>query len=104
MFDWNNEEQVLRAVSKNGFKLQYASPELQNNEKIVLAAVLNYCNALVYASSRLKNSRSFWSLFFNKTFNEIEIRTIKKYKLYDFKFSFNPIQIHNFKDILIEIF
>ena len=84
--------------------LEYASDELKNNEEIVLAAVSKFGDALQFASSRLKNSRSFWSLIFNRIFDEGEIITIRKSKLYDFKFRVNIIQVQNFKDILIKIF
>ena len=56
MTDWNNEEQVLAAVLKHGWDLEYASPELRSNEKIVLTAVSKNGMALKYASPELQNN------------------------------------------------
>ena len=75
MTDLNNEEQVLKAVSNDGWDLRYekfvltavsndgrvlkfASPKLQNNEKIVLAAVSNDGRALQYASPELQDNEN----------------------------------------------
>ena len=54
MTDWNDKEQVLKAVSENGFDLQYASDELKADREIVLAAVQENGYALEYADDSLK--------------------------------------------------
>ena len=41
MTDWNDKEEVLTAVRKNGGALQFASEELRADREIVLAAVQN---------------------------------------------------------------
>ena len=57
MTDWNDKEQVIQAVSGNGFDLQYASDELKADRGIVLAAVQDYGPALEYASKELRADR-----------------------------------------------
>jgi hypothetical protein len=42
------------AVTKNGYALKFASPELQNNEAIVRAAVTQHRSAIQFASARLR--------------------------------------------------
>ena len=104
MINWNDENQVLAAVSYNGHALLFVSPELKNNKKIVSTAVLNEVSVLQYAPKQLQNDRSFCSSIFKKLFGKFEIKTIKKSKLYDFKFNNNCIRVNNFKKILIKIF
>jgi hypothetical protein len=48
MTDWNDKEQVIKAVSKDGMLLEYASDELKADREIVLAAVQNRSKGLQY--------------------------------------------------------
>ena len=57
MTDWNDKEEVLKAVSENGYELENASDELKADREIVLAAVQNDGRALQYASEELKADR-----------------------------------------------
>ena len=55
MTDWNNKEEVLRAIrSRRGYLLKYASDELKNDKEVVLAAVQNNGNALEHASEEIR--------------------------------------------------
>ena len=44
---------MMKALSKSGESLRYASEELKNNKNVVLAAVTNDGGALQYASDVL---------------------------------------------------
>lgn len=55
-FFWNDDfEFVMKAVSRNGFNLKYASARLKENRKIVLAAVSEVGDALQYANARSRD-------------------------------------------------
>ena len=49
-----NREELLEAIKKLCFTLEYASEELKNDKEIVLTAVKKSGLALKYASERLK--------------------------------------------------
>jgi hypothetical protein len=49
-----NKEEVLAAVSRNGYALRDAPPALQADKEVVLAAVLQRPGALLYASPGLQ--------------------------------------------------
>ena len=38
MTDWNDKEQVIKAVSKSGYELENASDEFKADREIVMAA------------------------------------------------------------------
>ena len=59
MTDWNNKEEVLRAIRRRGSALEYASEKLQADKEVVLAAVKQDGFALKYASEELKNDPEF---------------------------------------------
>ena len=42
--DWNNKEEVLNEVRKDGYNLRYASVELKNDKEVVNRAI---CNTIV---------------------------------------------------------
>ena len=50
----NDFDVTLKAVSKNGYSLRYASLKLRDNEQIVLKAVSDKGQALRFASKRLR--------------------------------------------------
>lgn len=52
---WNNKEEVLEAVKRNGMALEYASEELKNDKEVVLEAVKQNDWALEYASKELRD-------------------------------------------------
>ena len=54
---WNNKQQVLKAVSQSGNSLRFASEELKNDKGVVLAAVTQDGNCLRFASELLKNDK-----------------------------------------------
>ena len=58
MTDWNDKEQVLKAVSAYGYELKNASEELKADREIVLAAIQNDSDALKYASKELRAAPS----------------------------------------------
>ena len=55
--DWDNKQQVLAAVKKNGYALQYASEKFKNDKDVILAAVNKNGNALRLASEIFKNDK-----------------------------------------------
>ena len=55
--NWNNKQQVLAAVNKNGTALYYASHKLRNDRDVVMTAVNQNGLALFYASENLKNDK-----------------------------------------------
>ena len=54
MTDWNDKEQVLKAVSISAFELENASKKLKADREITMTAVQNYGDALQYASDELR--------------------------------------------------
>ena len=52
-----NREIVMKAVSKDGYSLQYASQELRSDREIVMAAVSENPYSLQYASEELRSDR-----------------------------------------------
>ena len=52
MTDWNDKEQVLKAVSEDGLLLENASDELRADREIVLPAVQEDGKALQHASAK----------------------------------------------------
>ena len=60
MTNWNNKEEVLRAIrSRRGYLLKYASDELKNDKEVVLAAAHLNGRALEHASEELRSDREF---------------------------------------------
>ena len=57
MTDWNDKEQVIKAVTEDGLLLENASDELRADSEIVLAAVQEDGRALKYASDEFKANR-----------------------------------------------
>ena len=58
----NDKEVVLKAVKRDGYNLQYASPELKNDKEIVLEAIKDAdwgAYIFQYASPELKNDKEF---------------------------------------------
>ena len=55
--EWNDKEQVIKAVSERGYELKKASDELKADREVVMAAVQNDGAALEYASDGLKADR-----------------------------------------------
>ena len=53
MIDWNDEEQVLKSVSKRGCTIEFTSSELRKNKKIVLEAVSRHGCALKKCITRI---------------------------------------------------
>ena len=53
----SKKDEVLAAVTQNGYALQYASETLKNDREIVLAALTRNVRALNYASETLKDDR-----------------------------------------------
>lgn len=51
----NMKDIVLKAISENGYALQFASHELQNNKDIVRKACSKNRHALEFASSNNKD-------------------------------------------------
>ena len=46
--DWSNKQQVLEAVERSGWDLQFASDELRHDRDVILKAVENYSGALEF--------------------------------------------------------
>ena len=59
MTDWNNKEEVLRAIRRRGYLLEYASEELKADREVVMVAVKDSGDALEYASEELRTDREF---------------------------------------------
>ena len=55
----STKQDVLAAVTRNGFALKYASETLKDDRDVVLAAVAQNGFALEYASETLKKDRNF---------------------------------------------
>ena len=55
--NYNNRDYVLKAVSKQGNLLDYASEELKDDKQIALAAIENNPEALEFVSDRLKEDK-----------------------------------------------
>lgn len=55
--NWNNKEEVMAAVCKDGMDLVFASAEMRADRDVVLAAVKQNGNALRHASDALRNDR-----------------------------------------------
>ncbi|WP_177160481.1 DUF4116 domain-containing protein, partial [Fusobacteriaceae bacterium] len=47
--DWNNKEEVLKEVRKDGYNLKFTSDRLKNNPEIVLEAIKSTSYALKFA-------------------------------------------------------
>ena len=80
--DWNNKKQVLQAVNKDGYALEYASEQLQNDKDVVLAAVNQNGFALQYASEELQNDLEVLNLlhiFYKLPENKIEDTDIQQW-------------------------
>ena len=54
--DWNDKQQVLQQVSKNGLFLTFASDDLKDDEEVVMTAIKENHTTWVNASPRLKDS------------------------------------------------
>ncbi len=54
MTDWNDKEQVIKAVSESGYELHNASAKLRADREVVMAAVQKSGWALKYASDELR--------------------------------------------------
>ena len=54
--DWNNKEEVLKELEKNGWTLEFAGKELKRDREVVMVAIKNNGLALEYASERLKDN------------------------------------------------
>tara|TARA_B100000959_G_scaffold283670_1_gene353164 strand:- start:1858 stop:2049 length:192 start_codon:yes stop_codon:yes gene_type:complete len=46
MTDWNDKEQVIKAVSESGYELKNASEELKADREVVMAAIQNQGRAV----------------------------------------------------------
>ena len=57
--DWNNKEEVLKEVRKDGYNLKFTSDRLKNNPEIVLEAIKSTSYALKFAPDKFKNDREF---------------------------------------------
>lgn len=84
--DWNNKEQVIKAVQKDGIDLFCASDELKNDKEVVLAAVQQTGNALRYASDNLKNDK------------EIAIAAVQQNGM---SLSFASLKLRNDKEVVL---
>jgi len=126
MTDWNNKEQVIKAVSESGYELhnasaelradrevvmaavqksgwalEYASDELRADKEIVLAAVKNNGTSLIHTSAELRQDREVISASVNSLLNMIE----KYNSLYpegdENRIEYGPVdtsKIENFED------
>eukprot|EP00971_Amphidinium_carterae_P221287 4393022-Amphidinium_carterae.2 len=57
-YAWSdNRNTALEVVKENGYKLEFASEELQNDREVVLAAVSQCGKALCYAAEELMRDR-----------------------------------------------
>ena len=68
LIDYNDYNDVIKIVRKDGMNLKYTSEELQNNKEVVLTAINQNFDAIQYASIKLKN------VFKNILNNNIEIK------------------------------
>ena len=55
LIDYNDYNDVIKIVRKDGMNLKYTSEELQNNKEVVLTAINQNFDAIQYASIKLKN-------------------------------------------------
>ena len=50
--DWNNKEDVLKEIKRNGFRLNYVSEELKDDPEIVIEALKRDGYSLNFIKSR----------------------------------------------------
>ena len=51
----NDKEVVLKAVKRDGYNLQYASPELKNDKEFILEAIKEHGKVIQHISNALKS-------------------------------------------------
>ncbi len=89
--NWNNKNEVIEVVKRNGRSLEHASYELQNDKELVLIAVKDNGWSLEHASDELKNDKevvleavknSGWSLKYAsdelKNDKEVVLEAVKR--------------------------
>ena len=67
--DWNDKEEILKAVNQNGRYLEYASNELKNDKEVVLVAVNKKGWALQYASNELQKDMDILKVYLDCKYN-----------------------------------
>ena len=55
MMDWNDKEELIKALQENGWLLEYVPEELKKDKEVVMAAVSNNSRALNHAIKELQD-------------------------------------------------
>ncbi len=85
---WSEKDFVIKVMKKNGWALEYASPELQADKEVVLAAVKQNGYALEYASPELQDDK------------EVVLQAVKENK---YAFHYASIRLRANKEFVLEM-